>query len=366
MKILLLQDRLRGGGTERQTVFLSRAFAARGHAVSLLTFRPGGTLTTELAGSAVVLRALQPFDTGLDWFAPGLVGAARAAAPDIILCMGRMANCRAGQLQSALPQAAVVATVRTGKSLPWLYRRSLRTAHHVIANSEFARRTLVAPEGAAEHCTVIPNALLHSTLLDGGPSSPPNDDSREALAPAPATADRPPVLLNVAQFRPEKNQRELLGIAATLPRGLPWKLAFVGDGPTRPACERQAAALGLTDRVAFHGWQADPTPFYRTAAIAVLTSQRESLPNFLVEAQCAGLPVVSYAVGGAGECFHEGVTGYLIPAGDHARFTQTLAGLLSQPERRATMAAASQAWARVQFAPDRQIEAHLTLFERLL
>ncbi len=379
MKILLVQDRLRGGGTERQTVFLARAFAARGHAVTLLTFRPGGALAAELAGSSVGLRALQPFDTGLDWFAPALIRAARVFAPDIVLCMGRMANCRAGILQRALPQAAVVGTVRTGKSLPWLYRRSLRAVRHVIANSEFARRMLVAPEGAAERCTVIPNALLHSALLEHLPAPSPNDDCREGLVPAPSTVpsppftvhgsrssvDRSPVLLNVAQFRPEKNQRALLDLVAALPPHLAWRLAFVGDGPTRPACERHATALGLTDRVAFHGWQADPTPFYRTAAIAVLTSQRESLPNFLVEAQCAGLPVVSYAVGGAGECFHDGVTGYLIPAGDHARFTQTLAGLLSQPERRATMAAAAQARARVQFSPEHQVEAHLALFERL-
>jgi glycosyltransferase involved in cell wall biosynthesis len=260
-----------------------------------------------------------------------------------------MANCHAAQLQRALPSATVVATVRTGKNLPWLYRRSLRVARHVIANSEFARRTLVAPEDAASRCTVIPNALLHAALLD--------------IVPAPA---EPPILLCVAQFRPEKSQRELLEIAAALPRERPWRLAFVGDGPTRAACERQSAALGLSHRVAFLGWQADPAQYYRTASIAVLTSQRESLPNFLVEAQCAGLPVVSYEVGGAAECVRVGETGQLIPAGDRARFTAVLTDLLVEPARRAAMSAAAKAWARAQFSPDRQVTAHLELFARLL
>ncbi|MFT3831672.1 MAG: glycosyltransferase [Opitutaceae bacterium] len=375
MKILLVQDRLRGGGTERQTVFLAHAFATRGHAVSVLTFRPGGALAPELAAAGVPRRALQSFDTGLDWFAPGLAAAARAAAPAIVLCMGRMANCRAAPLQRALPHAAVVATVRTGKTLPWLYRRGLRAARGVIANSEFARRTLVAPEGAAARCVVIPNALLHAALLaeanepaaaTGGKRDHCAAAGGAARASGDSTPPVAPLLLCVAQFRREKNHRELLEIAALLPRELPWRLAFVGDGPTRAACERQATALGLADRVVFHGWQADPARFYRGAAIAVLTSQRESLPNFLVEAQCAGVPVVSYEVGGAAECFHDGETGHLIPAGDRARFAAVLTDLLAQPARRAAMAAAARDRARARFDPVRQVAAHLDFFAQLL
>jgi predicted ABC-type transport system involved in lysophospholipase L1 biosynthesis ATPase subunit len=44
MKILIIQDHLRSGGTERQSVLLANAFAAAGHPATLLTFRPGGPL----------------------------------------------------------------------------------------------------------------------------------------------------------------------------------------------------------------------------------------------------------------------------------------------------------------------------------
>src|SRR5271163_1694668 len=70
MKIIVLQDYLRSGGTERHSILLAREFAALGHEASLLTFRPGGALCGT-AGPAV--RSLQPFDTGLDWFGPGLL-----------------------------------------------------------------------------------------------------------------------------------------------------------------------------------------------------------------------------------------------------------------------------------------------------
>lgn len=351
MKILLVQDRLRGGGTERQTLFLARAFTARGHPVSLLTFRPGGALAAELADSGVAHRSLQSFDTGLDWFAPGLDRAARAAAPDIVLCMGRMANCRAAQLQRALPHAAILATVRTGKSLPWLYRRSLRVVRHIVANSAFARTTHALPAGAGDRCTVIPNALLFPELL--------------TLTPAPTT---PPAILSVAQFRRGKGQPELIAACAALPRELGWRLEFVGDGPERLACEHAARAAGIADRTTFHGWQASPVQFYRRATLAAHASQpgHESLPNFLVEAQCAGLPVVAAAADGVAEAFRDGVTGHLIPAGDRARFTAALAELLARPVHRAAMSLAAQAWAREQFAPARQVDAHLALFSRLL
>ena len=119
MKILVIQDYLRSGGTERQSILLARAFAKAGHATTLLTFRPGGVLAAGLSG--VNHQSLLSFDSGLDWFAPGLLRTVASAAPDIVLCMGRMANCYAGFIQQRCPRLAVVGTMRTGKSLPFLF-----------------------------------------------------------------------------------------------------------------------------------------------------------------------------------------------------------------------------------------------------
>ena len=44
MKILIVQDYLRSGGTERQSVFMATMFAQAGHEGTLLTFRPRGIL----------------------------------------------------------------------------------------------------------------------------------------------------------------------------------------------------------------------------------------------------------------------------------------------------------------------------------
>src|SRR5688572_1655024 len=160
MKIVVIQDFLRSGGTERQSILLANAFAAEGHATTLLTFRPGGVLESTVA-SNVTRRALQPFDSRLDWFAPALSSEVRRSGPDVIVCMGRMANCYSGALQREFFNIPVLATMRTGKRLPVLFRRSLATVSHIVANSRDARDTLVRKHAIeSEKISVIHNALV--------------------------------------------------------------------------------------------------------------------------------------------------------------------------------------------------------------
>jgi glycosyltransferase involved in cell wall biosynthesis len=356
MKILILQDYLRSGGTERQCVLLANAFAAAGHDVTLVTFRPGGALTGAVA--PVVRRVtLQPFDLGLDWFAPGLIGAVREAAPDVILCLGRMANCQGWRLTRFAP---VVATMRTGKSLPAWFRRTLRAAAHVVANSEEARATAINAAGLpAGRSSVIYNSLVFPAAIP----TPRNEPLRSALGAGPGTT----VLLDVAMFRPEKNQRELLEIVAGLPAEADWQLWLAGDGPARAACERRASELGAAAaRIRFLGFHADPGPLYAAADVAVHASWSEALSNFLIEAQAHGLPAVAFAAQGIRECFLPGVTGWEIPPGDRAEFHAALTRFLAATaDERVHRGDRARAFARGRFDPARQVRAYLDLFAAL-
>ncbi len=358
MKILVVQDHLRSGGTERQSILLAGAFAGAGHNVTLLTFRPGGPLSPTCS-PAVKRRSLQRVDTGLDWWAPGLRRTTAALAPQVILCMGRMANCYAGRLQRQFPAAAVVATMRTGKRLPALFRSSLHTARHVVANSREARANLVHHLGLSESkISVIYNSLVF----------PPADATAVNLAlrathgAGPGTA----VLLCVAMFRPEKNQRELIELVATLPPTADWQLWLAGTGPALPACEQLATERGLGARVKFLGFQTDPSAVYRAADIAVHASRSESLSNFLIEAQAHGLPAVVYAAQGIGECFLEGETGWVVPQGDRAGFIARLQPLLDDAAFRRECSLGARTFASSQFDPGRQARAYLDLFTRLV
>jgi len=350
MKILLIQDTLRSGGTERQTILLANAFAAAGHPTQLLTFRPGGPLAHTLS-PAVTHCALQPFDTRLDWFAPGLRRAIRHAAPDVVLCMGRMANCYASRIAASGP-SVTFSTMRTGKPLPLLARRSLGRVAHIIANSEAARATLQAHYAVPpERINVIPNALVFPPL-------PPDEAAaaRNALRRTHAASPEITVLLDCAMFRPEKNQRELIEIAAQLPPDFRWQLWLAGDGPALADCRALAARLGVADRVRFLGFVADPRPLYAAADLAVHASKSESLCNFLLEAQAAGLPAIAARAQGIEECLtRPGETGLVIEHGDRDGFRRAIlhfaqAGLRENPVTETADPAA----------------AYLALFQKLL
>jgi glycosyltransferase involved in cell wall biosynthesis len=358
MKILIVQDYLRSGGTERQSVFMATAFARAGHEVTLLTFRPRGVLETDTEQQPFAFRSLQPFDTRLDWFAPRLLRTAEEAAPDLVLCMGRMANCYAGFIQRRLPQAAVICTMRTGKLLPHLFVRSLRLCRHIIANSHVAKRVLTDVYDVAAHrITVIHNSVIHFT----DEAEARNNPLRRFHGATATTM----VLLNVGMFRREKNQRELIELCAKLPGYLDWQLWLAGEGPVRKKCERLAHDLGLGSRVKFLGYQSDPTPLYLAADLALLASQSESLPNFLIEAQLHGLPVVAYDIVGVGECFVPDRSGYLIPNHDQAGFIAALDRLIRQPGDRRRFGQVGREHAAASFVPERQMQAHLNLFREL-
>ena len=362
MKILVIQDFLRSGGTERQSLLLTRAFAAAGHDTTLLTFRPGGVLAPTLA-TGVAHLVLQPFDTGLDWFAPGLMRTTGQLRPDVILCMGRMANCYAGSLQGLAPDrrlpTAVLATMRTGKPLPWLFRRSLRQVRHIVANSYAAKQTLVTGHGiAGEKISVIHNSLVFP------PESMLVRD--ESLRGKWGASSATKVLLNVAMFRPEKNQRELIETVAELPRHLDFQLWLAGVGPARDDCERLVAERHWGGFVKFLGFHSNPSPLYSAADLAVHASWSESLSNFLIEAQAHGLPTVAYAAQGLDECCVPGDTGFVLPRGDRAAFLAALTRLLGEPvAEHASRAARARAFARATFDPPRQISAFLELLQKL-
>ncbi len=359
MKIAVVQDYLRSGGTERQSVLLADAFAVHGHTSTLLTFRPGGPLAATLQHATH--RTLQSFDSRLDWWAPGLVHTLASLHPDVVLCMGRMANSRAASIKAALTRSKVVATMRTGKQLPRFYRRSLRVADHVIANSREAVDALVARYGLDErHCSTIANSLVFR-------EAPDSAAQRAKLRTHHGAGPDTHVLLCVAMFRPEKNQRDLIEIASELPKDLDWQLWLAGDGPELASCERTVEDLGLGRRVKFLGWMRDPSPAYAAADIAVHASTSEALSNFLIEAQAHGLPVVAYQAQGNRECVVPGHTGYILPPGNSNAFRKALIDLAADaPEARSSRSAQARRFARESFDPERQIRSYLALFERLV
>jgi len=297
-KILFLQDFLRMGGTERQAVYWTQALRNEGWVTRMLTFRQGGPLR-EMVPIACDAGALQKFPWGPDAWAPGLRAAIMREKPDIVVPMGKCAHYAWSRQRAAFPTVLSVSTLRTGKSLAPLYRRALLLSDLILANSQWAADHLLLPWYPEAPVKVLRNPLLKTELLEGG-------------LPRLPSPGKPVNFITVAMLRPEKDHRFILSALALLPSRLDWQWHLVGDGQEKSSILRKAKSLGIAQRVQFHGQQNNPVPFLRNAHLALLGSRFESYPNFLLEAQAAGLPVVTTNAGGAKETLLDNQSGYVI------------------------------------------------------
>ncbi|NNJ10926.1 glycosyltransferase family 4 protein [Chloroflexales bacterium ZM16-3] len=158
-----------------------------------------------------------------------------------------------------------------------------------------------------------------------------------------------PLLLFVGRLQPWKGVETAIRALPHIPQAT---LLVAGAGEDRPRLERIVAELGLDVRVRFLGGldRRDLPRLYSSADLLLATSHAsETFGIGPVEAQACGLPVVASRFGGFPEVVDEGRTGLLVPPRDPQALADAVNALLSDPARRAAMAAAAPAWA-AQFA----------------
>ena len=350
MKIVIIQDYLRWGGTEKQAVLLADYFQGEGNDVSVLTFRPGGELAERLKNLGVVHAALQKRDLGYSFFAPGLLRKVGQDAPDVILCMGRMANCYAGFIQRKYHDVSVVGSVRTGKELSLIYRWSLGRVRAILVNSRWWQNQLIKSGIEAGKVEVIYNALALPETAYTDPEK--RTKVREQFGASSATC----VYLNVAEFRRGKRHRTLIRVFSQLDVRRDWQLWIVGDGKESSRCRLLARRLGVEKRMRFFGYQEEVGDFYAAADVAVTTSMEDSLPNFLIEAQAAGLPVIASDTRGVKEAFKPGETGFLIPPHDSGAFLKAVIELHDDSNLRRKFGSRARPFVKENFSRKVQVD----------
>ena len=170
----------------------------------------------------------------------------------------------------------------------------------------------------------------------------------------------------VANYRPVKRLDLLIDAFAAIARKQDnVRLMLVGEGDMRPEMERQIRGLGLEGRIRLHGLALDPAPLYGMFDMVVQSSRSEGLPNALLEAAAAGLPIVATDAGGTGEIVIDGVTGLLIQPGDAGALASALGRVTSDQELRARLGAAALQHAATTFGMDRFIAEFADLYEEL-
>lgn len=142
-------------------------------------------------------------------------------------------------------------------------------------------------------------------------------------------------------------------------------LDVVGDGDDRGALESTARALGIPDRVRWHGRrsQEELVPLFREATAVVIPSEGEGLGLVAVEAQLCGAPVIAFRSGGLTDVVEDGTTGVLTPPGDVRALAAAMDAMLARSDHGAAMGAAGRTAALARFSPDVVAAHYATIYE---
>ena len=140
-----------------------------------------------------------------------------------------------------------------------------------------------------------------------------------------------------------KGQTHLLAACADLTeQGIAWRCHLIGDGPDRQALENQARALGIGERVLFHGHceREEVRRLLGQMDVAVAPSvptrdgRREGIPVALMEAAASALPLIGSRLSGIPELISHNEIGLLVEPGDVRELALALTRLADDPAQR--------------------------------
>ncbi|AWL11659.1 D-inositol-3-phosphate glycosyltransferase [Saliniradius amylolyticus] len=188
-------------------------------------------------------------------------------------------------------------------------------AQGIVAVSEALKTKMVSMGIQEDKIHVIYNGVDHSLFSE--PKEPPIKRN---------------YFLYVGNLKAAKGVMELLeGFARlSVDPEEPMKLVYLGGGPMLGRLKERARKLGVAGRVEFAGVVPHKAlgPWMQHAKAVVLPSYHEGVPNVVLEAMAAGVPVVATEVGGIPEVLDRELCGLLIPPQDAAAVAKALQGVL--------------------------------------
>lgn len=236
----------------------------------------------------------------------------------------------------------------------WLGRRTDR----IVVNSSGVRDFYVAHGLPTEKFVVIPNGVAPAPASDKGRA--------DLLAELGLPADTR-LIGAVGRLWPQKRMKDLIW-AADLLKVIrdDVHLLIIGDGPQRARLERFREQVRIEDRVHFLGHRSDVPRLLPHFDVLWLASEYEGLPNVVLEAMAAGVPVVASDIPGNRDLVIPGETGYLVPVGDRAAYAREARAILDDAELARRFGDAARRRVLEGFTVERMIERHAALYRELL
>lgn len=329
MKIGFLINDLNAGGAERATVSLANYFSKKGIHTEIITFKDIDSFYP-LDDNVSHLR-LGFDEIALSFSAKRLLGAFKRMLKIRSFIKQRELNVLIG-MSFSMTWYTVIATaftktksVGTERNNPYKYKATkinsfLRKFFYKLCNGyifQTKKSSLFFADKLRKNDIIIPNAIFNETVYD---LTPPEEREKFICA--------------VGRLNKQKRFDVLIDAFASTSEKIPeYKMIIFGEGELRKELEEQISSLGLEERIFLPGIDPQSVKVVNKAAVFVLSSDLEGMPNVLMEAMAMGVPCVSTRCDmGPEELIENGKNGILVDVGSTDQIADSILEILNNPE----------------------------------
>ena len=228
----------------------------------------------------------------------------------------------------------------------------------IVTNAQGVRDFYLQHGMDAEKLQVIPNGLE--------PMQPSRYSHQQFLRMFNLPADVP-LIGAVGRFWPQKRMKYLIWAAEVLhllhPKA---QLLIAGDGPLREQVMRYCSLLDGDSYIHFLGHRDDISDLLPHLDMFWHASGYEGLPNAVMEAMAAGLPVVATDVPGNRDLIRSEETGILVSVDDRADLVRASDRLIADPNLRTRLGTAAQEHVLANYPLQTMIDRYAQLYDQTL
>lgn len=330
--IAIFLPSLHGGGAERVMLSLAKGFTDKGYYVHLVLAEAKGPYLDQVPPDVKIVNLNA---SRVLFSLPALIRYMSNYQPDY--CLSALTHANIAAVWAAALAGAKTRVVVSERNIirpdsssyfrtklfNLLMKYSYGKAHAVTAVSDGVANDLTS-------IVKIPQEKVHVIY------NPVNEEALTYPTEVPhpwLKTELPPVIIAAGRFTEQKDFETLIKAFAAVRKNHEARLILLGEGERRQEYEKLLKNLGLQEHVAMPGFVEHPYSYMKYAAVYVLSSKWEGLPNVLIEALAYGIPIVATDChSGPKEILKDGKYGLLVPVGNKERLAEAIEMQLRNPK----------------------------------
>lgn len=358
MKVLHVEGGRNLYGGAHQILLLMEGLKAQG-IDNVLACRTGSELALAATPFARVypIQMLGDLDVGLIWRLYWLL---RETRPDVVHLHSRIGADVMGGIAARLAGVPVVHSRRQDNPESRLaVALKYRLHDRVIAISEGIGRVLLSEGFPSAKLRCVRDAIEITPWIE----QPDRDGFEREFGLKPGV----PVIGVVAQLIRRKGHHILLEALPVVLASFPEiQVIFFGKGPRATALRDAIGQRGLSGQVRLAGFREDLPRLLPCLDLVVHPAVMEGLGVSLLQASCAGVPIVASRVGGIPEAVRDGVTGLLVEPGNPIELAEAIRRLLRDQTLAKRMGRAGRELVAREFSADIMVQGNLRVYQELV